>query len=110
MPALAQLLNVPSTVRPSGSAAVFMRAWPAAGPPIAIGVVAVKRLAYHDGRTICHSPLLSSTSITATPCAACAFFTFSALQVFRPSGCSRPSSVYSWFIARRPRVLLPASG
>jgi hypothetical protein len=57
-----------------------------------------------------HASLLRSTSITATPCAACDFFTFPALQVFNPSACSRPSSTYSWFIANSPRVLLPASG
>ncbi len=40
---------------------------------------------------------------------ACAFFTFSALQVAMPSLCSRPSSVYSWFITSRPRRE-PSSG
>ncbi len=107
---LAQLLNVPSAVRPAGSAAVCIIAWPAAGPPIANGVLAVKRRAYFEGRTIAQAAPRRSTSITATPCAACAFFTFSALHVFMPSACSRPSSLYSWFIASRPRVLLPASG
>ena len=42
---LAQLLKVPSTVRPSGSAAVFISAWPAAGPAMRIGVSAVMRRA-----------------------------------------------------------------
>jgi hypothetical protein len=45
VPALAQLLKVPRTVRPAGSAAVFISAWPAAGPPSDMGVVAVKRRA-----------------------------------------------------------------
>ena len=35
---LAQLFSVPSTVRPAGSAAVFISAWPAAGPLTANGV------------------------------------------------------------------------
>ena len=39
----AQLLSVPSTVRPSGSALVRTRASPAAGPVRVIGVVAVIR-------------------------------------------------------------------
>ena len=100
---LAQLLSVPSTRRPGGSAAVRSSAWPAAGPPIAIGVEAVMRRAHGDGRTICQRSPLRSTSITETPCAACDLRTLSALQVFMPSGCSRPSSVYSWFITSRPR-------
>jgi hypothetical protein len=39
----AQLFSVPSTRRPPGSAAVFISACPAAGPPMANGVVAVMR-------------------------------------------------------------------
>ena len=42
---LAQLFSVPSTVRPAGSAAVRISGWPAAGPPTANGVSAVKRRA-----------------------------------------------------------------
>ena len=67
-----------------------------------IGVFAVIRRAYCDGRTTRHCAPARSTSTTDTPCAACDLRTFSALQVFWPSGCSSPSSVYSWFIASRP--------
>ncbi len=40
-------------------------------------------------------PFACSISITDTPCAACDLRTFSAVQVFMPSACSSPSSVYS---------------
>jgi hypothetical protein len=39
----AQLLTMPRTLRPVGSAEVAMRGWPAAGPVIAIGVSPVTR-------------------------------------------------------------------
>ena len=111
MPA-AQLFSVPSTVRPAGSAAVRISAWPAAGPPTANGVLAVKRRAWRDGRTSCQPVSLPwstrAISITETPCAACALRTFSADQSASPPGCSRPSSVYSWFITSRPRRLAAA--
>ena len=42
---IAQLLNVPSTAVPVGSAAVCSSGWPAAGPVMVIGVVAVMRRA-----------------------------------------------------------------
>ncbi len=107
---LAQLFSVPSTVRPSGSAAVRISGWPAAGPPIANGVDAVNRRAYRLGRTGSQRPSpRRATSTTDTPCAACALRTFAAFQVFSPSGCSRPSSTYSWFITSSPRAL-PSSG
>ncbi len=106
---VAQLPCVPSTRRPAGSAAVLISAWPAAGPPMANGVSAVKRRAYRDGRTICQRPSLSSTSITETPCAAWLLATFSAVHGCMPPACSRPSSVYSWFVTSRPRRL-PSSG
>ena len=41
----AQLLKVPSARMPAGSAAVFIIVCPAAGPPMAKGVLAVKRRA-----------------------------------------------------------------
>jgi hypothetical protein len=107
---LAQLFSVPSTVRPSGSASVFISTCPAAGPLTAIGVLAVYRRAYFDGRTISQRPSFRATSITATPWAACALRTFSAVQLFLPSGNSSPSSVYSWFITSSPCVLLPSMG
>ena len=90
---------------PAGSAAVRSSGWPAAGPPTAIGVVAVMRRAQGEGRTTCQRPPCCSTSITETPCAACDLRTFSALQVATPSACSRPSSTYSWFITSRPELL-----
>ncbi len=46
----------------------------------------------------------SRTSITEIPWAACDFRTFSAVHVSMPSGWSRPSSVYSWFMASSPWV------
>ena len=52
---MAQLFKVPSTSLPVGSALVFSRASPAAGPPILIGVWPVMRRAYFDGRTTRHS-------------------------------------------------------
>jgi hypothetical protein len=53
------------------------------------------------------APPRFSTSITLTPCAAWALRTLAALQVAMPSGCSKPSSTYSWFITNRPALLLP---
>ncbi len=55
---MAQLFSVPNTMLPVGSALVFNRSSPAAGPPIAIGVCAVIRRPYLDGRTTCHLPPL----------------------------------------------------
>ncbi len=101
---LAQLLKVPSTRRPCGSKAVLSSAWPAAGPPKAIGVAAVMRRAQGLGRTTSQRPCRSATSMTERPCAACDLRTFCAVQVFMPSGCSRPSSTYSWLITSSPEV------
>ena len=104
---LAQLFSVPSGRRPVASAAVRSRAWPAAGPLNSMGVRDVMRRAQGEGRTTSHLPPLSATSMTETPWAAWALRTFSALQVLRPSRCSKPSSTYSWFITSRP-LLLPS--
>ena len=78
----AQPLQVPSTRRPSGSAAVRMSAWPAAGPAMRQGERAVRRRAYGEGRTRRQAPSFNSTSTTETPTAFWAFVTFSALHVF----------------------------
>jgi len=68
----AQLLIVPRIRAPEGSSRVRSAASPAAGPVARIGVAAVMRRAYGDGRTtVQRSPNLR-TSITDTPCAACA--------------------------------------
>ena len=61
--------------------------------------------------TTCHAPLLSRCIwATVTPCAAWLLRTLSAFQVFMPSGCRRPSSVYSWLTTQRPFVDEPCSG
>ena len=107
---LAQLFKVPSTRVPVGSAAVRIMGWPAAGPPTAKGVSIVTRRAWREGRTMDQTPRFISTSITDSPCAIWLLRTFSAVQGVMPPTCSSPSSVYSWFMASRPRVELLSSG
>ena len=68
-----------------------------------------QQIADRLGLTGAQRPSCAATSTTDTPWAACAFSTFSALQVRVPSVCSRPSSTYSWFITSSPRRL-PSSG
>ena len=60
-----------------------------------MGVLAVMRRAHFEGRTICQPLEPSRTSITEMPWAFCAFNTLSALINSKPSGNSKPSSMYS---------------
>jgi len=66
----AQLLTVPSTLRPAGSADVLSSSWPAAGPEISIAVLALMRRANLLPSTAFHAPSWRTISITAPPTAA----------------------------------------
>src|SRR5690606_26773856 len=77
---LAQLFSVPRTTVPFGSALVFIRAWPEAGPLIRIGVLPVMRRLYFELRTISHLLRCWRMWITEAPCAFCAFSTLSAVH------------------------------
>ena len=70
MKPIAQLLNVPRTAVPVGSAAVCRSAWPAAGPVKVMGVLAVMRRAKAEGRFTSHWPPTFWISMIDTPCAA----------------------------------------
>ncbi len=74
----AQLLIVPMTFVPVGSADVRMRGWPAAGPEMAIGVSsAVMRRAYLLSGTSRHLPSCFLISMTEPPWQAISMSTIS---------------------------------
>jgi hypothetical protein len=91
---LAQLLSVPSTSVPLGSAAVFISAWPAAGPWRVIGVLPWMRRLYGEPATWAQLPsLLRLTWTTLTPWAACALRAFSKVKGAIQSAGSVPASM-----------------
>src|SRR5262245_59244557 len=65
----AQLLSMPSTLVPLGSAPVLNLSWPAAGPEKRISVSPVMRRAYLELGTTAHLPPVFLTSSTVPPCA-----------------------------------------
>ena len=96
-----QLLKVPRLSVPVGSASVFIRSWPAAGPEIFIGVVWVMRRLSGLSWTIAQPSGPSATSITVTPCRFCSLRTSSALCGLPSGAPGRLTSllVYSWLTA-----------
>ncbi len=107
-----QLLNVPRTLVPVGSAEVLRKSEPAAGPVSTNSVVPVMRRLY---RPICGvnrpDPFSPLTSTTDSPCAArpiatCSAVGFSASYPVKRNG----SVVYSWLTTRRWSVLDPSIG
>ena len=75
-----------------------------------MGVRAVMRRASAEPRSTRQRPLAALTSMTDTPWAAWDFATFSRVHGSIPPTCRSPSSVYSWFMTRRPRVELSEPG
>ena len=73
---------------------------------MSIGVWAVMRRAYGEGRTTSHSParrpLPRRMWMMLTPCAFCDLAVLAAVQLAMPSGNSRTSSVYSLFWTSMP--------
>lgn len=85
----AQLLRVPATWVPVGSAEVLRRSAPAAGPTRVIGVVPVRRRLYAESRTGSQAPspvCLISTMLT--PWASSSTATISAVGLVRTSAMS----------------------
>ncbi len=110
----AQLLSVPMTCLPVGSALVFIRSWPAAGPSMTIGVLSgVMRRLYLESSTGAHLPSEPrAISMTVPPWAAISMSTSSRVISEKPflfcwpkPGNIISSFVYSWLTHSRPREL-----
>ena len=112
----AQLPKVPSTRVPAGSAEVLSRSFPAAGPEISIGVVAVRRRANLLSGTTFQPAPSRAISMTAPPTEAISTATWSfvafsaALRPLPRPANIRLGLVYSWFatIRKRSPLRLPA--
>ena len=87
---------------PSGSAAVFSRSLPRAGPVISIGVWAVMRRFSGESTATFHWPSACTSSTTETPMAAMLFLTSSASS-------GAPEARLPWMIGTLTYSLLTAS-
>ena len=110
----AQLLSMPKTLAPLGSAAVRNLSCPAAGPEMRISVSPVMRRTYLELATTAHLPAVLRTSSTEPPCAiistsAISFVILEKGVVLPRRASCRPrpgnissSLVYSWFTQSSP--------
>ena len=104
----AQLFSMPSTCAPAGSDAVRIQGWPAAGPRIAIGVLAVMRRFSRGASTGFQPSGPAAISTMLPPWAAISTATCSAVTralAWEPlpmPGKIRLVLVYSWLAQRMP--------
>ena len=102
---------VPRVAVPAGEYNVFSSALPRTGPDNSNGVSGVMRRLNGEFCTTANAAPLFATSTTAMPCAAISLLDSAAGRgrALDPPTCRKLSVNASWFIASRPRVLLPAS-